>query len=74
MEFRQLLVLERAIAERNLNPVWCIIPIAGCSTPQQKYVRVLLQHQMIPSMGRPANPYDNASSESFIKTLKREEI
>ena len=23
---------------------------------------------------RPANPYDNASCESFIKTLKREEI
>src|SRR4030095_7342109 len=31
-------------------------------------------HQMIPSMSRPANPYDNASCESFMKTLKREEI
>ena len=29
---------------------------------------------MIPSMSRPANPYDNASCESFMKTLKREEI
>jgi transposase InsO family protein len=29
---------------------------------------------MIPSMSRPANPYDNASRESFLKTLKREEI
>jgi len=29
---------------------------------------------MIPSMSRPANPYDNASCESFINTLKREEI
>jgi hypothetical protein len=29
---------------------------------------------MIPSMSRPANPYDNASCESFIKTLKREEV
>ena len=29
---------------------------------------------MLPSMSRPANPYDNASCESFIKTLKREEI
>ena len=29
---------------------------------------------MMPSMSRPANPYDNASCESFIKTLKREEI
>lgn len=25
-------------------------------------------------MSRPANPYDNASCESFLKTLKREEI
>ena len=25
-------------------------------------------------MSRPANPYDNASCESFIKTLKKEEI
>jgi hypothetical protein len=25
-------------------------------------------------MSRPANPYDNAGCESFIKTLKREEI
>jgi hypothetical protein len=25
-------------------------------------------------MSRPANPYDNASCESFFKTLKREEI
>ena len=29
---------------------------------------------MIPSMSRPANPYDNAFCESFMKTLKREEI
>ena len=29
---------------------------------------------MIASMSRPANPYDNASCESFMKTLKREEI
>jgi len=29
---------------------------------------------MIPSMSRPANPYDNAMCESFMKTLKQEEI
>jgi len=29
---------------------------------------------MVSSMSRPANPYDNASCESFIKTLKREEV
>lgn len=35
---------------------------------------MLRTHHMIPSMSRPANPYDNASGESFMKTLKREEI
>jgi hypothetical protein len=29
---------------------------------------------MVPSMSRPANPYDNAVCESFMKTLKQEEI
>ena len=29
---------------------------------------------MIPSMNRPANPYDNASCESVLTTIKREEI
>lgn len=29
---------------------------------------------MLASMSRPANPYDNATCESFLKTLKREEI
>ncbi len=35
---------------------------------------MLRTHHMIASMSRPANPYDNASCESFMKTLKREEI
>jgi transposase InsO family protein len=29
---------------------------------------------MVASLSRPANPYDNASCESFMKTLKREGI
>jgi len=39
-----------------------------------EYVTVLERNRIVPSMSRPANPYDNASCESFIKTLKREEI
>jgi transposase InsO family protein len=35
---------------------------------------VLETHGIIPSMSRPGNPWDNASCESFIKTLKREEV
>jgi putative transposase len=38
------------------------------------YAEVLDQHGILPSMSRPANPYDNAACESFMRTLKREEI
>jgi transposase InsO family protein len=38
------------------------------------YVGLLRENGMIPSMSRPANPYDNAVCESFMKTLKAEEI
>lgn len=46
----------------------------GIQYASGEYVAILRKHAMIPSMSRPANPYDNASCESFIKTLKREEI
>ena len=39
-----------------------------------EYIAMLEAQQMIPSMSRPANPYDNAVCESFMKTLKVEEI
>lgn len=38
------------------------------------YTRVLDEHQILASMSRPGNPYDNAKAESFMKTLKQEEI
>ena len=37
-------------------------------------MQALRKHQMLASMSRPRNPYDNATCESFLKTLKREEI
>src|SRR5262249_21260119 len=46
----------------------------GVQYASDEYVGVLERHGMLPSMSRPANPYDNASCESFLKTLKREEI
>jgi putative transposase len=46
----------------------------GVQYASAEYLAVLEKHGMIPSMSRPANPYDNASCESFLKTLKREEI
>jgi putative transposase len=38
------------------------------------YTAVLEAHDITPSMSRISNPYDNAKAESFMKTLKYEEI
>jgi transposase InsO family protein len=38
------------------------------------YVDVLLQNQIVISMSRIGNPYDNAIAERFMRTLKYEEI
>jgi putative transposase len=38
------------------------------------YVEELKTNGMVPSMSRPANPWDNAFCESFMKTFKQEEI
>ena len=66
--------LERAIAERIPPPGLVHHSDRGVQYASGDYVRILRKQQMIPSMSRPANPYDNASCESFLKTLKREEI
>src|SRR6202140_2822700 len=66
--------LEKAIAERKPPPGVVHHSDRGIQYASGVYVAVLQKHAMIPSMSRPANPYDNASCESFMKTLKREEI
>ena len=66
--------LERAITERQPPPGLVHHSDRGVQYASGDYVRILSRQQMIPSMSRPANPYDNASCESFMKTLKREEI
>jgi putative transposase len=38
------------------------------------YTALLEAHDIQPSMSRIGNPYDNAKAESFIKTLKQEEV
>jgi putative transposase len=66
--------LEQAVAERQPPPGLVHHSDRGVQYASAEYVRILQQRQMIPSMSRPANPYDHASCESFMKTLKREEI
>ncbi len=69
-----LAALNQALTERKPGPGLVHHSDRGLQYASSEYVNVLRQHQMIPSMSRPANPYDNASCESFMKTLKREEI
>jgi len=46
----------------------------GVQYASNAYVNLLLEHGIQPSMSRAGNPYDNARCESFMKTLKQEEI
>jgi hypothetical protein len=66
--------LEKALAQRQPPPGLVHHSDRGVQYASDGYVSILAAHSMIPSMSRPANPYDNASCESFMKTLKREEI
>ena len=40
----------------------------------REYTDVLAAYDIQPSMSRIGNPYDNAKAESFMKTLKQEEV
>jgi putative transposase len=39
-----------------------------------EYMKLLEAYHIQPSMSRPGCPYDNAMAESFMKTLKQEEV
>ncbi len=66
--------LKRAIQLRCPLPGVVHHSNCGFQYTSPEYVAILKLHGMVQSMSWPANPYDNASCESFIKTLKREEI
>ena len=69
-----LTALQRAIAARQPGAGLVHHSDRGSQYAADEYVQVLFDHRMIPSMSRPANPWDNAICESFMKTLKQEEI
>ena len=66
--------LQQAIEARQPLPGLVHHSDRGIQYAAAEYISILKKYEMVPSMSRPANPYDNASCESFIKTLKREEI
>jgi len=69
-----LTALEKAIAERQPPPGLVHHSDRGVQYACHEYAALLEKHQIIASMSRPGNPYDNALCESFMRTLKREEI
>jgi putative transposase len=66
--------LEQAIADRRPEPGLVHHSDRGFQYACAEYIAIIEKYRMVPSMSRPANHYDNASCESFMKTLKREEI
>jgi putative transposase len=66
--------LQKALAERKPPAGLVHHSDRGVQYASSEYVSLLRQHGLLPSMSRPGNPYDNACCESFMRTLKREEI
>ena len=66
--------LKQAIEQRQPPPGLVHHSDRGLQYASQEYGQLLLLHHITPSMSRPANPYDNAFCETFMRTLKREEI
>ena len=66
--------LKQAIEARRPQPGLVHHSDRGVQYASREYTGVLEAHDIIPSMSRRGNPWDNASCESFLKTLKREEV
>jgi putative transposase len=69
-----LKALGKAIAERQPAPGLIHHSDRGVQYASWEYAALLEKHQMVASMSRPGNPYDNARCERFMRTLKQEEI
>jgi len=66
--------LQQALRERN-PPEGCIHHSdRGVQYACDDYIKLLKEHKLKPSMSRSGNPYDNAAAESFMKTLKYDEV
>ena len=68
------LALERAIASRQPQPGLVHHSDRGCQYASRQYVERLEAIGAVLSMSRPGCPWENGVCESFIHTLKREEI
>lgn len=69
-----LSALGMALKQRHPKPGLVHHSDRGVQYASTDYTRLLNQHGIQISMSRTGNPYDNAKAESFIKTLKYEEV
>lgn len=69
-----LRALDRALADRQIEAGIVHHSDRGVQYCCSAYVEKLQAHGFIISMSRTGNPYDNAKAESFMKTLKTEEV
>jgi len=66
--------LQMAIDRRNPEPGCIHHSDRGVQYASREYVKELTLYNFQISMSRKGNPYENAHAESFIKTLKSEEV
>jgi putative transposase len=66
--------LKRAIADRAIETGIVHHSDRGVQYASGDYVALLESNGFLISMSRTGNPYDNAKAESFMKTLKCEEV
>jgi putative transposase len=66
--------LRMALAQRMVSSGLVHHSDRGIQYASGDYTDLLAAHQIAISMSRKANPWDNATCESFIKTLKYEEV
>ena len=66
--------LRMALLERQPSPGLIHHSDRGVQYASHAYTEMLKQHSATISMSRKGNPYDNAACESFMKTLKQEEV
>lgn len=66
--------LRKALCSRQIEPGLVHHSDRGVQYASLAYTELLTQHQIRISMSRRGNAYDNAKAESFIKTLKYEEV
>jgi transposase InsO family protein len=69
-----LAALRMALARRRPSPGLVHHSDRGVQYASRDYTSLLRDHGIQISMSRRANPWDNAACESFMKTLKSEEV